>query len=166
MKNLTLLLALASLFITACDKDKSPEEQLNGTWTISSLTVAGDQVVGTSTYNTTEINANGNIIQVAVVETTTATIEFHATGTVLLTSNTETTANPGGMSSDTESNLGTYTITGDKQLTLHFPDVDGEAYTFEGTVGILTDTDLQYSGTLTLDSDPTDQGLFALSASR
>ena len=166
MKNLLSLFVLSTLFLLSCDKDPTIKEQLTATWNLSSFVIDGDEQIGMQTYNTTDIDSAGNIIPVVTVETTTGTIEFQAAGTVALTTITEYSRSTGEMGTDTETALGTFEVADDKSLTLIFPNVDGERYDFAGTIGILTDSDFQYSGTVIADSDPSTETLFNISASK
>ena len=67
---------------------------------------------------------------------------------------------------ESEPILGTYTLSDDKNLVLTFSEPDDGSITFDGTISILTDNDLQFGGTAVSDDEPTEQVLFSIKATK
>lgn len=120
MKQLLFIAACcAATFLTSCKKDKSPEELLTGKWNVTKLLADGDDIIqGTGDYK-------------SAVE-----IEFTEAGSVVFTvTEKDLTVSPAEESTYTVA--GTYSWSGDDQLTMVVTDIDtGETLTGTGTANV------------------------------
>lgn len=166
MKNPFLFLLLFSICIASCAKDDTPEDLVVGTWTINSFISEGEELIGIETYTRPEIDTNtGTAVTAAVVETVTGVLTFTAPNSVNLNLITVRENSVTGSSTREDPSPGTFEFQSDTELVLTLS-ANGETAIFDSAVSSLTENEINISGTITFNGDPTDSGPFTIRASK